>query len=40
MSLFDHLVLGNSALDRFVNANYEIIINGTNCRERLSPPKG
>ena len=29
--------LGNSALDRLANASYQIIIEGTSYRERLSP---
>jgi len=35
--LFDDPILGNSALDRLANASYQIIIEGTSYRERLSP---
>ena len=37
LSLFDDPILGNSALDRLANASYQIIIEGTSYRERLSP---
>ena len=37
LSLFDDPILGNSALDRLVNASYQIVIEGTSYRERLSP---
>ena len=37
LSLFDDPILGNSALDRLVNASYQIVIDGTSYRERLSP---
>ena len=37
LSLFDDPILGNSALDRLANASYQIIIEGTSFRERLSP---
>ena len=37
LSLFDDPILGNSALDRLANAGYQIIIEGTSYRERLSP---
>ena len=37
LSLFDDPVLGNSALDRLANASYQIIIEGSSYRERLSP---
>ncbi len=46
LSLFYDPILGNSALDQLANASYQIVIWGTNCRERLSPhqrlmaPKG
>ena len=30
-------ILGNSALDRLANASYQIVIEGTSYRERLSP---
>ena len=36
LSLFDNPILGNSALDRLANASYQIIIEGTSYRERLS----
>lgn len=35
--LFEDAVLGNSALDRLANASYQIVIEGTSYRERLSP---
>ena len=37
LSLFDNPILGNSALDRLANASYQIVIEGTRYRERLSP---
>jgi len=37
LGLFEDAVLGNSALDRLANASYQIIIEGTSYRERLSP---
>ena len=37
LGLFDDLILGNSALDRLANASYQIVIESTSCRERLSP---
>ena len=37
LSLFDDPILGNSALDRLANASYQIIIEGSSYRERLSP---
>ena len=37
LGLFDDPVLGNSALDRLANASYQIVIEGTSYRERLSP---
>jgi DNA replication protein DnaC len=37
LGLFDDPILGNSALDHLVNASYQIIIEGTRYRERLSP---
>lgn len=37
LSLFDDPVLGNSALDRLANASYQVVIEGTSYRERLSP---
>ena len=37
LSLFDDLILGNSALDRLANASYQIVIEGTSYRERQSP---
>jgi DNA replication protein DnaC len=39
LSLFDDPILGNSALDRLANASYQIVIEGTSYRERLSPHK-
>ena len=44
--LLEDPILGNSALDRLANASYQIIIEGSSYRERLSPhrallgPKG
>jgi len=37
LSLFDDSILGNSALDRLANASYQIVIEGSSYRERLSP---
>ena len=37
LSLFDDPILGNSALVRLANASYQIVIEGTSYRERLSP---
>ena len=37
LSLFDDSILGNSALDRLANASYQIIIEASSYRERLSP---
>lgn len=37
LGLFDDAILGNSALDRLANASYQITIEGTSYRERLSP---
>ena len=37
LSLFDNPILGNSVLDRLANVNYQIIIEGSSERERLSP---
>ena len=37
LSLFDDPILGNSALDRLANANYQFVIKGTSYRERFSP---
>ena len=37
LSFFDDPIPGNSALDRLANASYQIIIEGTSYRERLSP---
>ena len=37
LSLFSDPILGNSALDRLANASYQIVIEGTSYRERLSP---
>ena len=37
LSLFDDPILGNSALDRLANASYQIVIEGTSYRGRLSP---
>ena len=36
LSLFDDPILGNSALDRLANASFQIVIEGTSYRERLS----
>ena len=37
LSLFDDPILGNSALDRLANASYQIVMEGSSYRERLSP---
>ena len=37
LSLFDDPILGNSVLDRLANADYQIVIEGSSYRERLSP---
>ena len=37
LSLFEEPILGNSALDRLANASYQIVIEGSSYRERLSP---
>ena len=37
LSLFDDPILGNSTLDRLANASYQIVIEGSSYRERLSP---
>ena len=37
LSLFDDPILGNSALDRLANASFQIVIEGTSYREKLSP---
>ena len=37
LSLFDDPILGNSALNRLASASYQIVIEGTGYRERLSP---
>jgi DNA replication protein DnaC len=37
LALFDDPILGNSALDRLANASYQIVIEGSSYRERLSP---
>ncbi len=37
LGLFDDPILGNSALDRLANASYQIVIEGTSYREKLSP---
>ena len=39
LSIFDDAILGNSALDRLANASYQIVIEGSSYRERLSPPR-
>ena len=39
LSLFDDPILGNSALDRLANASYQIVIEGTSYREKLSPQR-
>jgi DNA replication protein DnaC len=37
LPLFADPILGNSALDRLANASYQVVIEGTSYRERLSP---
>ncbi len=37
LGLFEDPILGNSALNRLANASYQIVIEGTSYRERLSP---
>ncbi|MCL0072981.1 IS21-like element helper ATPase IstB [Dehalococcoidia bacterium] len=37
LGLFHDPILANSALDRLANASYQIVIEGTSYRERLSP---
>ena len=37
LSLFDDPILGNRALDRLANASYQIVMEGSSYRERLSP---
>ena len=37
VGVFDDRILGNSALDRLANASYQIVIEGTSYRQRLSP---
>ena len=37
LSIFDDPILGNSALDRLANSSYQIVIEGSSYRERLSP---
>lgn len=37
LGLFDDPILGNSALDRLANASYQIVIEGTSYRQRMSP---
>lgn len=37
LGLFDDPILGNSALDRLANASYQIVIEGSSYRQRLSP---
>ena len=39
LSLLDEPILGNSALDRMLNASYQIVIEGTRYRETLAPPE-
>jgi len=40
LGLFDNPILGNSALDHLANASYQIVIEGSSHRERLSPHQG
>jgi len=40
LELFDDPVLGSNALDRQANASYQMAIEGTSYRERLSPHLG
>ena len=37
LGLFEDPILGNSELDRLANASYQIVIQGSSYRERLSP---
>jgi len=37
LGLFDDPILGNSALDRLANSSYQIVIEGSSYRQRLSP---
>ena len=37
LNLSDDPILGNRASDRLANSSYQIVIEGTSCRERLSP---
>ncbi|MSQ28421.1 MAG: AAA family ATPase [Dehalococcoidia bacterium] len=37
LGLFDDAILGNSALDRLAHASYQIVVEGSSYRERLSP---
>ena len=37
LNLFEDPILGNSALDHLANASYQIVIEGSSYRERLSP---
>ncbi|MDA1129595.1 MAG: IS21-like element helper ATPase IstB [Chloroflexi bacterium] len=37
LGIFDDPILGNSALDRLANASYQIVIEGSSYRQRLSP---
>jgi len=37
LGLFDDPILGNSALDRLANSSYQITIEGTSYRQKLSP---
>ena len=37
LSIFEDPILGNSALDRLANASYQIVIEGSSYREKLSP---
>jgi len=39
LGLFDDPILGNSALDRLANASYQVVIEGSSYRARLSPHK-
>ncbi len=37
LGLFEDPILGSSALDRLANASYQIVIEGSSYREKLSP---
>ena len=37
LSLFDDPILGNNALDRLANGSYQIVMEGSSYRERLTP---